>query len=199
MFKDIKKKIAEAGQNAMTQTRKLAETAELNAKINKRQGDLNKEMLELGKKFYISKKNSIPKAFAEQFEAINAIREDITQMKQRVNELKEKTETDIEAESVVASQETPQAPEPAKETPVKKPASEKKPAAKTPVEKKPAPPKPAAKKTEDKKPAPKKPTANKEVTIPVFEASGRNCINCGKPLGEEENTCPSCGTENPVK
>lgn len=205
MFKDIKKKITEAGQNAVSQTKKLAETAELNAKINKKQGNLNKELLELGKQFYLSKKNSIPKAFADQFAAINEIREDITNMKQRVSELKEKDDEVVPTESAVASEVTtePKAEKPAKETPAKKsapkkPEADKKPAVKVPTAKKTAPTKPVEK-AAAKKPAPKKSAVNKEVTIPMFVASGRNCANCGKPLGEDETKCPKCGTHNPVK
>ena len=193
MFKDIKKKLTEAGQNAVSQTKKLAETADLNAKINKKQGDLNKELLELGKQFYLNKKNSVPKAFAEQFEAINGIREDIAQMKDRIAGLKESVETPATEETVAVPEAAPEpAPEPAE--PAKKTAEKKPTAAKKPTAKKPVP-----KKTAEKKPAAKKPVVNKEFTIPTFEASGRNCTNCGKPLGEDETVCPGCGTENPAK
>lgn len=211
MFKDIKKKITEAGQNAVSQTKKLAETVDLNAKINKRQGDLNKELLELGKQFYLNKKNSVPKAFADQFAAINGVREDIANMKQRVAELKEKDDVTASEETApeTKAEKEVKVSEPAKETPVKKPVAKKPTAETKPAAKKPAPKKltakatetkkPAAKKPAPKKPAAKKPAANKEVSIPVFEASGRNCINCSKPLGEEETTCPACGAENPIK
>ena len=89
MLKDFGKKLKETGKNAVNQTKKVAEIANLNAKINKRNGDLNSALLDLGKEFYIKTKGKAPKGYEDLFGSIEEVKEDIRDMKKKVAELKE--------------------------------------------------------------------------------------------------------------
>ncbi len=76
MLKDFGKKLKETGKNAVNQTKKVAEIANLNAKINKRNGDLNSALLDLGKEFYIKAKGKAPKGYEALFGVIEETKED---------------------------------------------------------------------------------------------------------------------------
>ncbi len=192
MLEDIKKKLTKAGQAAVSQTKKVAESANLNVKIKQREGDLNKALLELGKKFYLSKKDKIPKEFEAQFAAVNEVRDDIRQMKEKLNDIKTKDIVDTPPEVAEPSSAKPDPETPTKVVPRKeaKPAEKAKPIPNAKPAAKAAPEKPAAKAKDKIEPA---------VIIPAYTTTKRNCTKCNKPLKDDEVVCPECGAENPVK
>ena len=89
MLKDLGKKLKETGENALDKTKKAAEIATLNVKINKREKDLDESILALGKKFYSDAQGTVPKGYEGEFAAIEEVKKDIQEMNEKIADLKE--------------------------------------------------------------------------------------------------------------
>jgi len=126
MLKDLGKKLKETGQNAVNQTKKVAEIANLNAKINKSHGDISKEIAALGKKFYVNAKGKVPKGYEAEFSAIEEIKKNIRDMKEKIAELKEEKVVKDEVPDIPEEEPAVEIKEPVKPKPAPKTKAEPK-------------------------------------------------------------------------
>ena len=111
-FENLKDRAVDLAQAGVAQSKRLAEIAKLKAANMAEEDAIKKAYIEIGKLYYAEQGASPDGAFAAACEKITASKAVIETNNERINELKQapEMEVEVEAELEVPAEEAPEAP-----------------------------------------------------------------------------------------